>query len=479
VKTIRDFRGRLADGWISFYLEILLQNDVGFFRCPFQGFFVRNDRMVDGKTGPQRRKIDASKRTCALLWDESLAWGLMTRRALQEAGLPFDLLRSEEIRGGALSRYRMLCVPGGWASNKLNALGEWGQEEIRRFVEGGGSYLGICGGAGMATEDGMGLLPIRRMPAAKRVASLSGPVRLKLAAHRIWQGIEVPRFYAWWPSQLEAGSSGTRVLASYDAAEPDAFSSDIPVAEGNVIGWPGMEKRYGILLDPARLHGKPAVMEGRFGHGRVVLSLIHFDTPGDSNGAAVLRNLWDDLAPGRAADSAVTGETLRSRPLPALPPELLGIFEEIQAAVEDLIESGSKLSLWHWRNPLLLQWRRGVRGLEYGTLAVMIGEIGKRINDPRPDGGPALPESMESPRMKEEMLEIRDRIIPFVEKAKDLLARERLFMQTAPLSPLECADAEIGRIRQDLFGSAMSHGGRFKQLIDVVDRLLLSLIREA
>jgi hypothetical protein len=86
---------------------------------------------------------------------------------------------------------------------------------------------------------------------------------------------------------------------------------------------------------------------------------------------------------------------------------------------------------------------------------------------------------MESSRMKEELSEIRDQIIPFVEGAKDLLARERLFMQTAPLFPLECADTEISRLRQELFGSAMSHGGRFKQMIDIVDRLLFSLIREA
>jgi hypothetical protein len=429
--------------------------------------------MVDGYTVPQRRRNDVSKRACALLWDESLAWGLMARRALKAAGLPFDLLRAEDIRGGALSLYRMLFVPGGWASNKLSALGDRGQAEIRRFVEEGGNYLGICGGAGMATEDGIGLLPIRRKPTAERVASFSGPVRLTLAAHRIWQGIETPLFFAWWPSQVQAGAPRTRVLATYEGALQDAFSSDIPVADGQVIGWPGLEKRYGILLDPSRLHDEPAVMEGGFGRGRVVLSLIHFDTPGDSNGAAVLRNLWDDLAPRWSAHSSMTRETLRSRPLRALPPEFPGTLEEIQAAVEDLIESGSKHSLWYWRNPLLLQWRRGVRGLEYGTLAVMIAEIGKRLS------GPALPGSMESSRMKEELSEIRDQIIPFVEKTKDLLARERLFMQTAPLSPLECADAEISRLRQELFGSAMSHGGRFKQMIDIVDRLLLSLIREA
>ncbi len=431
--------------------------------------------MVYGKSGSQRRRIDASKRACALLWDESLAWGLMARQALKDAGLPFNLLRSEELRGGALSRYRMLFVPGGWASNKLSALGDRGQEEIRRFVEEGGSYLGICGGAGMATEDGIGLLPIRRKPTAERVASFSGPVRLTLAAHRIWQGIEMPLFHAWWPSQFQTGDQQTRVLATYEEALPDAYSSDIAVDDGKVIGWPGLEKRYGILLDPARLYGEPAVMEGSFRRGRVILSLIHFDTPGDSRGAAVLRNLWDDLAPGWSSVSPEKKANSRSHPLP----ERMDAVGEIQAAVADLIATGSRNFLWYWRNPLLLQWRRGVRGLEYGTLAVMIGEIGKRLNDPRPDGRPALPESMEWSRTKEAVSEIRDQIIPFVEKAMDLLARERLFMQTAPLSPLKCADANISRLRQDLFGSTMSHGGRFKRMIDVVDRLLFDLIREA
>ena len=70
-------------------------------------------------------------RSCALLWDESFLWGLMAWRALKEAGLPFDLLRSEDIREGALSRYRMLFVPGGWASNKINTLGDQGREAIQ------------------------------------------------------------------------------------------------------------------------------------------------------------------------------------------------------------------------------------------------------------------------------------------------------------------------------------------------------------
>ena len=40
--------------------------------------------------------------SCALLWDESFLWGLMAWRALREAGLPFDLLRFEDVRKGEL-----------------------------------------------------------------------------------------------------------------------------------------------------------------------------------------------------------------------------------------------------------------------------------------------------------------------------------------------------------------------------------------
>ncbi|HVO68119.1 MAG TPA: BPL-N domain-containing protein, partial [Syntrophales bacterium] len=208
-----------------------------------------------------------SQKACALLWDESFAWGLMAWRALKDEGLPFDLVRSEDVRGGALSPYRMLYVPGGWASNKISTLGDRGQEEIRRFVKEGGSYLGICGGAGMATEDGISLLPIRRKLTAERVPSFSGPVRLALTGHIIWEGIEKPVFFVWWPSQLEVRDERIRTLASYDEAQPDAFSSDIAVADGQIIGWPVLEMRYGILLDPARLLGEPAVLEGHYGHG--------------------------------------------------------------------------------------------------------------------------------------------------------------------------------------------------------------------
>jgi len=420
-------------------------------------------------------------RHCALLWDGSFLWGLMARRALMEAKLPFDLLRSEDVRKGALSRYRMIFVPGGWASNKINALGDRGMEEIRRFVAGGGSYLGICGGAGMATENGLGLLPIKRKPPRERVPSFSGPIRLSCAGHAMWQEIDTPVFFVWWPSQFQVEDPNIKVLARYEEAQADAFSADINVVDGRIIGWPGLEQRYGILLDPSRLRGEPAVLEGRFGRGRVILSLVHFDTPGDRNGAAVLRNLWGPPSSCHPSDPPAGVKCKPRRPFKGVPKNILDSVEEIHAAITELIVTGARNFLWYWRNPLLLQWRRGVRGLEYSTLAAMIGEIRRGLNNPGasgPEGRPAVTGAIDPLRWEEDLKEIRGQLIPFCEKAKRLLIKERLYMMNASLSPVECADEEISRLRHELFASAMNHGGHFKRLIDPMDRLLYDLIKE-
>jgi len=420
------------------------------------------------------------KRPCALLWDESLLWGLMAWRALGEAGLPFDLLRAEDVRAGRLSRYRMIFVPGGWASNKIRALGTRGIEEIRRFVAAGGAYLGICGGAGMATEKGLGLLPIRRKPSGERVPSFSGPIRLSLADHEIWQGIQRPVFNLWWPSQFNIGDPKIEILARYEEAQADAFSADIGVADGGKIGWSELERRYGILLNPERLRGEPGVVEGCFGRGRVILSLVHFDTPGDPGGAAVLRNLWGPPFSSHPPEPQGAENRLQNT-FKDVPKSIRDLIEDIHRLIAELIATGVRNFLWYRRNPLLLQWRRGVRGLEYSTLDATIGEIQRCLvgpGDSDRDGRPSLSESFDLSRLEAQLKDIRGQAVPFCEKAKGLLIRERLYVINGSLSPVECQDAQIGRLRQELFGSAMSHGGEFKRLIDSVDPLLYDLLEE-
>ncbi|MDQ5988023.1 MAG: hypothetical protein CSYNP_03776 [Syntrophus sp. SKADARSKE-3] len=428
----------------------------------------------------QHRKI-SSFRPCAMLWDESLTWGIMARQTLMGASLPFDLLTSEDVRQGALSSYRMIFVPGGWASNKLEALGKEGQEEIRRFVEKGGSYFGICGGAGMATEEGIGLLPVVRKPKSERVPSFSGGIRLVCKNHTIWDGIDSHEFSVWWPSQFQIDINNINILAKYENPLCDAFSADINMEEGEAIGWSELELRYGILLNPARLRGEPAVLEGCYGQGKVILSLIHFDTPNDPNDAIVLRNIWKYLASYVPGQNQIRKELLKGQSIiHHLPPEIPRLIEEIDGAIDDLFNAGERNFLWYWRNPLLLHWRRGVRGMEYTTLITMIKETLKYIDALHSDytcTSNGRTGNITELQLENDLVSIKERLLAFIEKAKRLLSRERFYLTSSLLSPLDSGDEEINRLRRILFASEMRHGGDFKCLIDMVDRLLFRLIK--
>jgi len=425
-------------------------------------------------------------RRAALLWDESFLWGVMAYKALEACGLSCDLIRAEDVRAGRLREYSLLFVPGGWASNKVKALGDDGVEKIKKFVHDGGAYVGFCGGAGLATMDGIGLLQVKRRPTKERVPSFSGRIKLKVNNHPLWEGVlqgedvnsKLPRpasyiyqnrggrtlnselvFHAWWPSQFIVDGS-VSVLATYGEAMPDSFSSDLNVGDADAFGnWEELERLYQINLNPKRLFGEPAVIEGTFGAGKVVLSLVHFDTPDDLQGAMVLRNIWRYCgcdAPTGGLIVPILTEEQRS------PPNT--VLSELDAAVTGLVELGVRNFLWFWRNPFLLQWRRGVRGLEYCTMAVMVREIGEELRSQQ--------SAVSSQKTGEALERIRGLLMPFIDKAKRLLVRERFAMQNAHITYDRCEDEELQAIRDELFSRSKSHGGLFKELIDELDRLL-------
>lgn len=210
----------------------------------------KNSKIKNSKLNPVLQAPNSElKKSAAFLWDESFLWGLMAYRALKANNLPFELIRSDDIKNGCLKNYKMLFVPGGWASNKLKALGSKGIDEIKRFVCNGGNYLGFCGGAGLATLDSIGLLDIKRMPTKQRVPSFSGRIHLNINKHPIWKDIAScamhhvsetssrlapnasPSFHAWWPSQFLTENNRLKILATYSNALPDSFSSDFNVGD--------------------------------------------------------------------------------------------------------------------------------------------------------------------------------------------------------------------------------------------------------
>lgn len=412
----------------------------------------------------------------------------MSFKALRANGLNFDLIRSEDIRAGRLNNYSMLFVPGGWASNKLKSLGDKGVSEIREFVTGGGSYLGFCGGAGLATLDGIGLLKVKRKATKERVPSFSGRIRLDLKEHRIWKGLGGADafvqgsdlndiFQAWWPSQVLIEDEDIKILATYGDALPDSFSSDLNVGDVAAhCGWPELEKTYAINLDPSRLLGEPAVIEGTSGKGRLILSLIHFDTPDDRNGSLVLKKLWEYLAGEKGGCCERRNNRVRDMASPIVSDNIVNKVCELESKTGEIISFGIRNFLWFWRNPMLLQWRRGVRGLEYCTLYIMMREIAEIIRS-RP--GWFSEDDRFLSRLDDGLHSMAALLAPFVDQAKQLLVMERLAMREEHITYDKCDNPEIKRIRTELFSNSKSHGGLFKQLLDEMDKVLFLLINPA
>lgn len=71
---------------------------------------------------------------------------------------------------------------------------------------------------------------------------------------------------------------------------------------------------------------------------------------------------------------------------------------------------------------------------------------------------------------------IKSLLTPFVEKAKHLLLLERHALQKGHITYERCDDPEIQRLRSELFSDSKSYGGKFKELLDKVDRLLYLLL---
>ncbi len=487
------------------------------------------------KTGSRTHGWDGPP--VAVLWTQSFVWGLLCIDTLTTLEIPFRLLSASEICEDCLEHFRILIVPGGWAAHKVRALGEAGRLKIAGFIEEGGSYIGFCGGAGLALSSppALYLTPIRRMPLFERLPSASGEIYVcGTISHPAWENIpaRIP-VSVWWPSQFQLDPEPcpdpppcrAACLASYANPGVGFQVADLRVCDiDQNAGWRELEKTYGINLDPARIKGHPAIIEIEKGKGRLVLSYAHLETPGDRWGNRLFLNILNYLnevssrarTPGaqpgldpatiarscpvtpnggksgniarRKRSAAPCGVRLgggqetrsveqktigASRCSPAS-----GISKAKQAA-EDLIAFGEANLLWNWRNPWLLNWRRGIRGLEYGTLYVALcymADLEQKLadqSDSRP--GPAVfganwPET--GKRLEEKTLE-------FCALAKRLLFEEKIATGTGTVSKLGKVNEKVDPLRSSLFGNRMNPGGLCGTLFDLIDGMLLDLIRGA
>ena len=102
----------------------------------------------------------------------------------ESKGFDVRKITADQIRAGALKDVDVLIHPGGAASKQSSTLGEKGREAVKRFVEGGGGFIGICAGAYLASAEypwSLGLLDAHVLDRA-HWARGQGTVELKLSA---------------------------------------------------------------------------------------------------------------------------------------------------------------------------------------------------------------------------------------------------------------------------------------------------------
>ena len=172
----------------------------------------------------------------------------------QGAGFATRRISAEEIRDGALERFDVLIVPGGSGSKQAGELQTEGRDAIRRFVDGGGGYVGICAGAYLATVDyswSLNLLDAKVLD-RKHWARGTGDVEIRLspAAQQLLgdRRERVTVFYGQGPLLAPAANDAVPDFESLATYETEIAKNGAPV---------------GVMK------GTVAAARGTFGKGRV------------------------------------------------------------------------------------------------------------------------------------------------------------------------------------------------------------------
>lgn len=403
--------------------------------------------------------------TVSILWDESHIWGLLAWRAIDALGLPYRLVRAQDIAQGALSRKfsGALVVPGGVARRKAEKLGEGGMRAVREYVAGGGAYMGFCGGSGLGLTGkyGLSLCPWKRMMMADRMLHLiSGHLYVQgLPGHALTPGDlpEAPLAPVWWPARFAAElNTSVTVLATYQSPGPDFWVADLPfntLPEGTFSAW---EKQYDVRLRPSSLYGQPCIITGDMGKGRYVLSYSHLETPDSPHANAWLAHILGEFLGERAPVALAPRWELSEMPVLWDAPAL----EETRETMDDILALGREHFLLFQRNCWLQGWRAGLPGAALNNLNTLIKQIMA-----------TAPTARAEAYLNEHAAELTQAAKEFRAQTMGYLLAERLAMTLAKTFPDAVSQKKLIEQRTAIFGQAMEQGGLYARILERLDEL--------
>ncbi len=175
-----------------------------------------------------------------------------------------------DIRAGVLDQFQVVIFPGGSGSKQAIALGLEGRQTVRSFVESGGGYIGICGGAYLATAKydwGLALLDAKTFTGKRMIPGVgeksmwfrgSGTVKMELTG-------DGRRHLGDVPDVVELRYANGPILSSASRDDLPAYVT-WAVFRSEVAKY---EPQQGTMVDT------PAIVVAEFGKGRVVVISPH------------------------------------------------------------------------------------------------------------------------------------------------------------------------------------------------------------
>ena len=318
-----------------------------------------------------------------ILWDASDIWGPLAVWGVKGLGASYTIVRGKDIAEGILHRKTsdILLVPGGFGRHKGQALGEKGRDAVRAFVAAGGTYIGFCGGAGLALADdgGLALCPWRRAGYTNRIQHyMSGHFYVSPASDAATElafpqsrerntkesGKAWPQLPVWWPGRFApTEGGGVTTLAAYGDPGPDFWLADMPVStlpQGIFADW---EEKYGFSPTPSFMRGEPCVVSGRYGEGRYVLAYAHLETPESPEANAWLAHILAHLG-GEPRYDSVPAWNLQHPVAVWDDSGLAAIWDDLAL----VLEAGMSAGLFFARSSWLFGWRTGIPGAVLNTV---------------------------------------------------------------------------------------------------------------
>lgn len=240
-----------------------------------------------------------------ILWDASPLWGHLVLNAVIQTGLSYSIIhtkaKSKNASSEEVNTYtpiteqltgKILIVPGGFGRMKEEILGEEGKKAICNFVADGGTYIGFCGGAGLALTHkgrGLGLCPWGRGVYNSRLEHLvSGHIISSIAQDTLLEKAGELPLPVWWPGRFQEpnidkskteSDNSVRVIARYKSIGADLYVADMPLTKLPQTVFEDWEHLYGVTLLPHLLNNEPVIIAGDYGKGQYVLSYSHLETP--------------------------------------------------------------------------------------------------------------------------------------------------------------------------------------------------------